>query len=620
MINNFPRMHDDELLYSVIARYHTLSGNVSCRKTLIQLFKIDSIVATLEFNGYLNNLVKELPESLNINSNYLIERHSMFPIYEPFLPLNRKNIAIEKMKNSDASDIKYLVGLIAGSILKKSGIMYCPECASYELDVYGEAYIHRLHQVEGVVVCPVHRCLLNTYRISQTKVSRLQFIMLKPNLLELKSYHLNNSNLEELIKIANGFKFLLENQLGFLNQNLMYKKYLKLLNEKGFVVNGKRIRQKDLFDKFLQFYGEELLNLLNSCPKLDNEYNWLKVLTRKPGRLVHPLRQVLFIIFMCGSVEDFFRIKTTNKISNMKYPCLNPICENYEKNTISKFEIKLDHKTENQIGTFYCDCGFVYSRNMSRDIFSAGKIITYGTRWENTLKTLIQEEKYSLRGIARSMRCDPKTVIKYADKLGIKDILNTCMNIKYPEHSSIAFINCQRYREDIIEAMKQHPDFSRTEIRQLVSKQYMWLYKNDKVWLEENLPGPNSKKIVQQANTRVDWQERDEILLDMLKNEYRRLLQLDKIPRITKSLIGRRTNCLALLEKCLDKLPGSKSFLNEITESVEEFQKRRVNKVIDEMQLNDERLATWKIMRMAGLKGDLSIIVELIMSEREDIS
>src|SRR5665647_262712 len=84
------------------------------------------------------------------------------------------------------------------------------------------------------------------------------------------------------------------------------------------------------------------------------------------------------------------------------------------------------------LNTFKCGCGFIYSRKMNNSEFKVGRIKQFGPIWENKLQGLVLEEKYTVTAIAREMRCDYKTVVKYSSKLGLKAFIKTKMDLEYP--------------------------------------------------------------------------------------------------------------------------------------------------------------------------------------------
>lgn len=277
-----------------------------------------------------------------------------------------------------------------------------------------------------------------------------------------------------------------------------------------------------MYEQFISYWGKELLEKLNSFINFDNEYNWLKVITRKPKRVIHPIRHILFILFLCKNLEEFFYPVNIFIPKIKMYPCLNPVCKDYKKLVIKDVIIKKDYKTKQLIGIFACDCGFVYSRKLKNDIYKVGKIKKFGYVWEEKLKELVKANKYSIREIARQLRCDPKTVVKYSHKLGVRQYLNS--NMVFQEHESNRTdktVNKETYRKEIVELIKNNPDITATKIKNKLYKQYMWLYKNDREWLTNILPKKNNTKI-KKNNTKIDWVRRDLEILTLIKEEYKK--------------------------------------------------------------------------------------------------
>lgn len=308
------------------------------------------------------------------------------------------------------------------------------------------------------------------------------------------------------------------------------------------------------------------------------------------------------------NVECFFRDKYYYS-PKKQYPCLNPMCCNYRKHVIKDYEVTYDSKSKEQIITLCCKCGFKYARKVNDDEYKIGKIKSFGVLWEHKLEEIILSGQLSLRKIALAMKCDPKTVVKYAEKLGLSHILNSKMKVTNLNQDKIARSNIvpEKYKQDIIELINSNRGISRTQVRNRLEKEYIWLYKNDREWLQMNLP-VRRKRVVD--NHRVSWKNRDDELLELLQKEVGSLKQLNSNVRITKTLIARRINMLALVEKNLDKLPKSKIFLESIVETVEDFQERRIERVIAELKRENKKIAKWKVYRKAGVKSGYSAKIE----------
>lgn len=611
MINYFPNLYDDEILYSTIARYHACSGNVDYKNTINELFNSIDIIANIEFPGRLKILAENLPVSLGITADYIIQNHTLLPLYVPFLPRLRRHQIEQKMKYINGKNIKTQIGFTAGGICRKKELMYCPLCVSEDIQKYGEAYFHRIHQAEGVLICPEHSCILKNYPIKRNEVSRLEFIKLELNKIRGSSCDLiENPKLYKLRDVAKGANYLVNASLNNYDQKKTNEKYKQLLKQREFLTTSGRIKQREVYEAFKTFYSEELLNILESNVDFDNEYNWLKVALRKGKRVIHPIRNILLILFLCQDVKTFFEGEQLKVRGNLYYPCLNPVCKNYRKLVVTKHTVRCNKKSGENVITLYCSCGFIYTRKEKDDIFKIRRIKCFGPLWEKRLKELVTEGMYSINSIARQLRCDPKTVIKYADKLGVNQYLVTSMKVTYvrdkkPEH----IVNAEKYKEDILSAIRKNPATTKQEIKKELYKQYIWLYKNEKIWLDNNMPLSQKSK-GNNNNMNVLWDERDEKILDLLRKEYGMLMQQKEHKRITKSLLGRRLNILSLLEKKLDKLPKTKRYLDKILETVEDYQLRRVDKICAEMRNEGKELLKWKVIRRSGLRPGYSIKVD----------
>ncbi|WML36201.1 TnsD family transposase [Clostridium sp. OS1-26] len=605
MIHFFTDPYKDELIYSAIARYHYYTGNADCKDTLEELFGSRSIIPSLEIGSNLGRLAENLGEKYT--SEYIMKNHTVFPFYSPFLPNDRKKEIIKEIKYKDGKGLYTKLGVIAGSICRKNGIYYCPDCANNEIEDYGEVYIHREHQLQGVYVCPHHGMKLKKYRVDRSNSSRIEFIRLNEKLLDLRNIRLINKTYEDkLLKISKDAYYLLQADLDNVSKEKILEKYKNLLYKRGLTTSSMRVKQIELHEEFIAFYGKEFLKIMESSIDNDDEYNWLRVITRDLSRTVHPIRHLLLINFLMGKIEGFFEDinKKFNPFGEGPWPCLNRIANHYRMNGVKDLKITEDYKTRLPVGTFSCDCGFVYSRKGpdkdETDKYKIGRIKNFGKVWEDGLKVYLKEEKYGLRELARLMHCDPKTIWKFDALLGI-NYFNRYKNAVDLEHKEQIRQSdlLEKYKEGILKSIEENPTITRTKLREICKKEYIYLYRWDKKWLHDNLP--NKTKSINH-NKKVAWNERDKEIIALLKSKYKEFLSRDIPMRITKSRIGKSLGILADLEKNLNKLPETEKYLKDITETVEEFQIRRCKNIIDNKLQKDEDIKLWEIQRLAGIR------------------
>ncbi len=559
---------------------------------------------SLEIGSPIEDLAKNIGRKYT--ADYLIKKHTILPYYIPFLPIQRREEIIEEIKYKDCSGIYNKIGITAGSICKAEGIYYCPICAQNDLETKGEAYIHREHQLQGIFLCVHHGELLRKYKINKNAVSRIQFIRFEKDLLDLKPEIKKVDNYEKMLALAMDAYYLLQNDLMAMDKKTILKKYKNLLGEKGLTTSGNRIKQRELYEEFIHFYGEEFLKVMDSSIDNNDEYNWLRVVTRDLKRTVHPVRHLLFINFLSDNIAEFFNNAKNNynPFGNGPWPCLNKIAKHYRMDVVKELTITDDYKTRLPVGTFSCDCGFVYSRKgpdkESSDRYRIGRIKNFGGVWEDKIKEYLKENKYGLRELARLMKCDPKTILKFDYILGTNMFQNNSRYIK-DKVSVEETDKLTDYKNCILDNMINNPAAIRTQIRSMCKKEYIFIYRKDKKWLYDKLP-IETKRI--NYKPLVDWKKRDNELLLIVRNKYEELMNNAEPIRITKSSIGREIGIIAALEKNIDKLPNTEKYLNEIIEAVEEFQIRRCKKIINNKIEKGEPLKMWQIQRIAGIRSE----------------
>lgn len=602
MLNDFPCIYPDELLYGILGRYHQTDGYLNIKIALNEMFNRGTIVPILDLPCHLEELCSNLPGDLGYSSDWIIMNCTLFPFYSPFMDEYRRQECIEIMKFKNGSGLKTKMGIVAGEIFKKDFIYFCPECAKAELKNYREAYIHRLHQVPGVFICEKHLCKLNEYKSFST--GRLHFTNLEFDEIEYKTEFIDDNDLNhQLLKITEEVKYLLSPHGSDLDQCSIHQKYLSILDEKGYLTPQKRIKQRKFIADFRNHYGEWFLNIMNSNLDIEDENNWLKILLRKPNRAMHPIRHILLIDFLTGSIDKFTKFQAKSK----SYSCLNKFCSEYRKSNKTKYVITADYKTREPIATIICEkCGFKYSRKASKEHNEIGTIKDYGFLWLNMLREILYSSKNkSLRAIAREMGCDSKTVVKYSELLGLRTLVQSNMKVKLPhERTRTSYFKGANYRESITKFVKNNPSSTITVIKRNNYKEYMWLYKNDKEWLNSTLPKPTKPSNI--ISGRVDWDKRDEELLQILKKQYELIKSSGALIRITKTLLGRKSGKLSYIEKRLDKLPKCNEYLKSVQESVEEYQIRRINVICEMLHEKGEPLVEWRIKKLAGLKSEIS--------------
>lgn len=632
MLTFFPAPYPDELLYSVFARYHMWSGNESYKGTLYDLFGKHSIRPVIDLPCGISNLLNKLAPAFHFNPEEFITKHTLFPYYAPFLPSARVAVIYRRMLKGDGLGLHMKIGITAGGICITNDLKYCPRCLSCDLKTYGEVYWHRAHQAPGVYVCPEHNVWLQTGCAEcqgESGPSPIQQF----RALDIVCPHghsLINSRVvgqadgalaleQRLQELAKDINYLLSFDYRKLRLQNTLEQYLALLQNRGFATPGGRVRQRELQECFISYYGRDFLGFLESEVDISNDQNWLASAFRKPKKALHPIRHLLIMRYLTGSLSEFIRQRTKYQpFGKGPWPCLNKTADHYKKMVINKAQLTYCEDTLLPIGTFSCSCGFTYTRKgpdlTADDIYRKDTVKSFGSVWETRLIELVNEDKMSLRGLAREMDVDPRTIVRYCQKLNLKletnYMLNCNLDMKktFPENS---LTEKESKRREFIAVLNSLETPTRSDLRKANYSTYTWLYRHDREWLERVLPPPIARGYRNRRNRdRVDWEQRDEEISDKLIQAYQRLVHAEKPVFLSKTRLGREIGEIAELDHNIHKLPKSAKTLKALTESIEEYQIRRVEWATSKLIEIGQKPVEWRVIRIAGLRPEFAKIVK----------
>ena len=159
MLGLFPKPYPDELLYSVLARYCVRAGYSNYVFAAEDLFQNRYVRPSFEYISPLNGeVITYLKKETDIQ--LILLNHTMFPYHCRFLPMERKNKAMQALINMD-SDFRNLI--LFPRRTEAPSMRYCPMCAADDRTTKGETYWHRIHHIWELKICPIHHCnLINT--------------------------------------------------------------------------------------------------------------------------------------------------------------------------------------------------------------------------------------------------------------------------------------------------------------------------------------------------------------------------------------------------------------------------------------------------------------------------
>lgn len=358
MLPYFPTAYPDELLYSLLARYHRHTCTTSPKQTLEDLFGNRNVRATVDLPGHLGALSRRLPAERGFTPEGLAAGFTLLPYYAAFQPAVAAAQALAAMIiEGHADGIHLRLGLAASTVALPGRLRFCPTCHADALACWGERYWRRAHQLPGVLVCPEHGTPLVDSTV--THVPDHQHAFLAADEENCRGGHRSPAWVADercrtiLRAIARRSAVLLNTPLDGVESALLLARYRAALIDRRLASASGRVDQRRLRDAFLALFALALEPL-----SLIDDLSWLTAIVRKHRHAFHPLHHVLFSLFLD------------------QFPPTAPNCRPSPRRVVATpaFEVQL--------------------------------------RW-------LVEQGESLRGTARALKVDPHTVRRHAQRLDL---------------------------------------------------------------------------------------------------------------------------------------------------------------------------------------------------------
>lgn len=622
-VGYFPTLYTDELVYSACARFQERVRHRNGKATLRELFGSVTASAVVGFPCRLNDLAAALPTGHGYSADRLIDRHTLLPLFAPFLPPERVERLKTNMKGREGLVINKRSGLTASRIPSPERLRYCPLCKEDDKQKDREAYWHRTQQVPGVEVCPEHCVFLEKSDVTVRHLSNpFQFISAGGSRLcgTARPLDLTDRSHQILLEVARNTSWLLRQRGLKSNLKALHNRYLSLLIKRGIATYSGCIHVRKLLCDFDNHFPAPLLSSLGCefSGRDQEKSNWLLRLVREPKNAQHPLRHLLLLSFLGISAESFFRLPEEIKyFGDSPWPCLNPAADHHGEPKITSYSLSYRGKGKRPVGTFRCECGFTYARTgpdrLPEDRLRISRMKEFGGVWEKELERLWRDPSSSVSATARRLGVDPLTVRRHAERLRLQMAcpakvsapLKSELRLKAKDPAAVFRSKRGENRAKWLSAIKCAPKITMKSLRRRLPRVYAWLVANDPAWLKSHKPPPRKRA---RAPSGVDWKRRDVKLAASVREAASRLIAARGRPkRITKTAVARKVGQVTLLQQKINKLPLTAQVLSIVVESRVDFAVRRVRRT-EECYLKEGFMPKrWQLLLRANvysLRGD----------------
>jgi hypothetical protein len=290
MILNFPYLHKDEILYSGIARYYDYLNEDRIKWVADHLFNSRQFTAIVGFPAGLERFHKNLPMHNPYTPEYIVENHSIYPLFRPFLDVTRNEKIINDMVYKNGMGVQTRVGVVSFNIPNKRNLYYCASCIKEQMDKQNPQFLdvfwNRVHQCPGIFVCHKHREWLKKTKFSLDEVNKHKYISLG-NLIDTSQLDLSVDPIEENkiselhVRLAENVEWILNNNLPPRDLNYYRSRYKEYLKTRNTVKLNGRVFSLRLKELFLDYYPEDFLQQLNSNFDVNDKSTWIQTMIQK---------------------------------------------------------------------------------------------------------------------------------------------------------------------------------------------------------------------------------------------------------------------------------------------------------------------------------------------------
>lgn len=308
MMNSFPTVYENELLYSCICRYRRISGIVNKRALMKDLYNDLVSLNSVYFPIHCGELTKNLPINSTLTVDKIIKENTLFRVFSSFINEEKTLNIFDGMKNNKKFSPYARFGLSGVKIEMPNNLLYCSKCLEEDLKIYGESYWRVINQVVGVFYCSKHKISLLKSNICSSD-SRIDFTCVEDIDFSKSIVTVNNEFRDINLKYIEKVEYLLKTDVPRKGQNFFNKIYIDILRKKGYASENGSLYIKELEEAFVKFYSNKYLKFMQSQINTEDSNNWFRRFIRSGGKQKHFLRHLLMIEFLGLGIKELFEIE-----------------------------------------------------------------------------------------------------------------------------------------------------------------------------------------------------------------------------------------------------------------------------------------------------------------------
>jgi len=488
-----PQLGDDELIYSVIARYGAMLGQGDGRTLTREFFGSPTNSTAVDLPGGMGQFASRLPEAMD--PMVLIQGHTLFPYMFRFAPAELASRARDWLLGGEGKRPPR-VGVTAAAFEMPDHLILCPACARADADGGISAW-RRTHQIPGVLVCPLHGVALHASQVArQGRRGAAAFVALTPEVVrDAVPCTVTRDQKRDLLDFAQGSARLLDLPAAECDLVWFQHRLRELLRAFRWSRAPSLIASADLAAAFTRDAAVRNLMVAIEVRWTDGQIaTALNRLLYREQVAKHPLLVLIVLRLAGATIEDLLapapmKPEPGGRVPEVRtkpgtrddLPCGNPACGLHQGPVVFQPAVLA---TEVPFHARCPACGFTYSWSPRRPRTAA--VVETSPSWDGLLAETLSDPGVSLRAAARRLEVAPTTVMRHARRLGLwrpewKDRPKVRLNQATKPARLLA-----RHRETWIAYTASGVRVPVKQMLQPTFAAYRYLMQYDRQWMREN--------------------------------------------------------------------------------------------------------------------------------------
>ena len=309
MLGYFPQVYPQELLYSVLARYHRHMGAPSFIQSMESLFGRRLVIANPDLPEHIDALAARIPPGRHLAADRIIDTMTLYPYYTAYQSQDVRQQVRHAMRVGEDGSVLLRLGIAAFRAGRVTQLRFCGSCLAQMRERYGELYWRRDHQLPSALVCPEHAKLLQVGTVRLTGCSRHRFVPADRQTCPWRApaviQDVATPIVETLHRLAVASAALLDDPGPPVTPQALTAFYSSAVQRTGLASLNGRVDQRQFDQAFRHHYRGGLPMLPGVMTGSRFTGDWLAAFVRKHRKARHPLQHLMVRDFgverLCGT-------------------------------------------------------------------------------------------------------------------------------------------------------------------------------------------------------------------------------------------------------------------------------------------------------------------------------